>query len=326
MFAFQILAENTRLIIKGGIMRNWLVLVLAGAAMAGGAVLPASAQDQQALVARGAYLVNGPAACGNCHTQKNPDLSPRNDKFLAGGERFDTPVFTAYSRNLTPDKDSGIGIWTDQQIIRAMREGVTKEGETLGPPMPVPTYHNMSDDDATAIVAYLRTIKPIHNEVPESKYKIPLRPMNNAKGLPAPPKSDKVAYGGYIVNAIAHCFECHTTPNERGEPDFASHLGAGGFPLPVWPVLSAKPGTIIYSLNITPDKETGIGTWSDDQIKRVITEGIDKDGKRLFPLMPFAYFKKMTPEDLDAIVAYLHTINPVRNKTEPNPTLQSLLK
>ena len=90
-----------------------MILVLAGAAMAGGVALPASAQDQQALVARGAYLVNGPAACGNCHTQKNPDLSPRNDMFLAGGERFDTPVFTAYSRNLTPDKDSGIGIWTD---------------------------------------------------------------------------------------------------------------------------------------------------------------------------------------------------------------------
>jgi mono/diheme cytochrome c family protein len=307
-------------------MRNWIIIVLAGAAMAGGVALPAGAQDQQAMVARGAYLVNGPAACGNCHTRKNPDLSPQSDIFLAGGERFDTPVFTAYSRNLTPDKDSGIGTWTDEQIIRAMREGVTKEGEVLGPPMPVPTYHNMSDDDAKAIVAYLRTINPVHNEVPESKYKIPLQPQVPAKGEPAPPRSDKIAYGGYLVNAIAHCFECHSTPDEHGEPDVAGHRGAGGFPLPIWPEAGTKPGSVIFSLNITPDQETGIGTWSDDQIKRAITEGIDKDGKQLFPLMPFGSFKKMTPEDLDAIVAYLHTIKPIRNKIEPNPTLQSLSK
>ena len=307
-------------------MKNRILSFLAGAAMAGGVALPASAQDQQALAVRGAYLVNGPAACGNCHTGKNPDLSPKNDMFLAGGERFDTPVFTAYSRNLTPDKDSGIGTWTDEQIIRAMREGVTKEGETLGPPMPVPTYHNMSDDDAKAIVAFLRTVNPVHNEVPESKYKIPLQPQARANGQAAPPKTDKVSYGGYLVNAIAHCFECHSTPDAHGEPDVAGHAGAGGFPLPIWPEAGTKPGSVIFSLNITPDQETGIGTWNDDQIKRAITEGIDKDGKQLFPMMPFASFKKMTPEDLDAIVAYLHTIKPIRNKIEPNPTLQSLLK
>jgi mono/diheme cytochrome c family protein len=307
-------------------LRNWKFLALASAAMAGGVSLPAGAQGQQAMVARGAYLVNGPAACGNCHTRKNPDLSPQSDVFLAGGERFDTPVFTAYSRNLTPDKDSGIGTWTDEQIVRAMREGVTKEGEVLGPPMPVPTYHNMSDDDAKAIVAYLRTINPVHNEVPESKYKIPLQPQVPAKGEPAPPRSDKIAYGGYLVNAIAHCFECHSTPDEHGEPDVAGHRGAGGFPLPIWPEAGTKPGSVIFSLNITPDLETGIGTWSDDQIKRAITEGIDNDGKQLFPLMPFSSFKKMTPEDLDAIMAYLHTIKPIKNKIEPNPTLQSLLK
>ena len=103
-------------------------------------------------------------------------------------------------------------------------------------------------------------------------------------------------------------------------------MRAGGFPLPIWPEAGTKPGSVIFSLNITPDLETGIGTWSDDQIKRAITEGIDKDGKQLFPLMPFSSFKKMTPEDLDAIMAYLHTIKPIKNKIEPNPTLQSLLK
>lgn len=286
----------------------------------------AAAQDQKALIDRGSYLVNGPAGCGNCHTQKNPDLSPRTDMELAGGERFDTPIFSAYSRNLTPDKETGIGTWSDQQIIRAMREGLTKENDVLGPPMPVPTYHTMSDDDAKAIVAYLRTLKPVHNEVPESTYRIPLQPMPAAKGVAAPPKSDKVAYGGYLVNSIAHCLECHSTPNARGEPDIEHQAGGGGFPLPVWPVLGAKPGTVIFSLNITPDSETGIGSWSDDEIKRAITDGIDKNGKQLFPLMPFAWFKRMTAEDLDAIVAYLHTLKPLNHKVEPNLTLQTLPK
>ena len=76
-----------------------------------------------------------------------------------------------------------------------------------------------------------RTVKPIHNEVPESKYKIPLQSLGKAMGLPTPPKTDKVAYGAYIVNAVAHCFECHTTPDENGKKDFENHLGAGGFPL-----------------------------------------------------------------------------------------------
>ena len=159
------------------ILRSYITLGLAVAATVTGLASHADAADSQALLARGTYLVNGPAGCGNCHTQKNPDLSPRSDMELAGGERFDSPIFTAYSRNLTPDKETGIGTWTDQQIIRAMREAVTKEGEILGPPMPVPTYHTMSDGDAMAIVAYLRTLKPIHNEVPESKYKIPLQPL-----------------------------------------------------------------------------------------------------------------------------------------------------
>jgi mono/diheme cytochrome c family protein len=307
-------------------MKNRIFAVVGFSALISAIALPAFAQDQQTLLARGRYLVNVPAACGNCHTRKNADLSPRTDMFLAGGERFDSPVFTAYSRNITPDKETGIGTWTDEQIIRALREGVTKEGQTLGPPMPVPTYHNMSDDDAKAIVAYLRTVSPVHNEVPESKFKIPLQPQPPVKTLLAPPKDDKVAYGGYIVIAVAHCFECHTTPGEHGEPDVVSHLGAGGFPLPVWPELSAKPGTVIFSRNITSDKETGIGAWTDDQIKRAITDGIDREGKQLFPLMPFAYFKTMTPEDLDAIVAYLRTVPAVSRKNDTNPTLQTLLK
>ena len=298
-------------------MRNRIILVIAGAAVTSAMALPASAQSQKALVERGKYLVNGPAACGNCHTQRGPNLLPITSKFLAGGEKITAPIFVAYSRNITPDKDTGIGTWSDAQIIRAIREGVTKEGKTLGPPMPFDFYNKMSNDDAKAIVAYLRTVKPMHNEVPESKYKIPLKPESAAKGEAAPPKSDKIAYGRYIAT-MAHCLECHT-PLAGPKRDLENQLGAGGFPIEF-------AGTIVTTRNITSDKETGIGGWTDAQIKRAITKGIDKDGKQLIPLMPYSYLKNLSAEDLNAVVAFLRTLPAIKKKNEPNPTLQSLLK
>ncbi len=178
-------------------MRNRVILGIAVAALAIPVAPPAGADNDKALVARGKYLVMGPALCANCHTQRGADLKPVMSKFLVGGEKFTSPVFVTYSRNITPDKDTGIGTWTDAQIIRAFREGVSREGKTLGPPMPFEMLNKMSDDDAKAIVAYLRTAKPMHNEVPEPQYKIPLKPEPAAKGEAAPPKTDKVAYGRY---------------------------------------------------------------------------------------------------------------------------------
>jgi len=280
------------------------------------ATVPAAAQSNDALVARGEYLVNGPAACGNCHTQRGPDLLPVASKFLAGGEKIISPIFTAYSRNITPDKDTGIGTWTVAQIVRAIREGVNKEGKTLGPPMPYEFYNKMSNDDANAIAAYLLSVKPIHNEVRESKFKIPLKPEHAAKGEAAPPKTDKVAYGRYVAT-MAHCLECHT-PLVGPRRDFEHQNGAGGFKF-------AFAGTLVQSRNITSDKETGLGTWTDAQIKRAITDGISKDGTKLIPLMPYPYLKNMSAEDLDAVVAFIRTLPPVKRKNAPNPSLQSLL-
>ncbi|HET7716191.1 MAG TPA: cytochrome c [Bauldia sp.] len=284
------------------------MLAVAGAGMIAGG--QAGAQDQDALVARGEYLMNGPVACGNCHNGRNEKFEFIPGKELAGGFHLFDPIgIDAYAANITPDPDTGIGTWTDEQIIVAIREGKTPDGRINFPPMPVPVYNNMSDDDVKAIVAYLRTVPAVHNEVPESTYKIPQQPMPPAKGLPAPPKSDKVAYGGYIVNALAHCFECHTPFTDQGMPDMTK-LGAGGFPIHLGPEM------IVMTANITPDPETGIGNWSDDDIKKAITEGVRPDGTKLAPPMPFGFFKNMTAEDLDAIVAYLRTIPPIKNKVE----------
>ena len=139
---------------------------------------------------RGEYLINGPVACGNCHNTRAEDMSFVPGKEFAGGFHLVDPVgIDAYSANITPDPDTGIGTWTDEEIITAIREGKTTEGKIIFPPMPVPTYNNMSDDDVKAIVAYLRTVKPVHNEVPESKYNIPQQAMPPAKGAPAPSPS-----------------------------------------------------------------------------------------------------------------------------------------
>lgn len=297
------------------------------AVVIGAMVLPASAQDQQALVARGAYLANGIAACGNCHTESGPDLKPKADLAFAGGKKFELPFGTAFAKNLTSDTDTGIGAWTEAQIIRAFREGVTREGATLGPPMPVPFFNKMSDDDAAAIAAYLKSLKPIRHEVPDSKYKIELKIMPPAAGRAAPPKTDKVAYGAYLAN-LAHCIECHTTPGPTGAPDFANHLAAGGRAFDLIPGgyrVFDPSAKAVLSRNITSDPETGIGAWSDDEVKRAITQGINKSGKQLVPPMPYPFFKNLSAEDLDALVAWVRTLPPVKNDVPPNAPLQAYL-
>ena len=301
-------------------------LFLLAAAATVACVQTAAAQDQ-GLVARGSYLVNGIMACGNCHTEHGADLKPKGDLAFAGGKKFELPFGTAFAKNLTPDPETGIGTWSEAQIIRAMREGVTREGTTLGPPMPVPFFNKMADDDAKAIAAYLKSLKPIRHEVPDSKYKIDLKPMPPVTGRSAPPKSDKVAYGAYLAD-MAHCVECHSTPGPTGAPDFDNHLGAGGLPFDIIPggyrVLDPSP-KVIRSRNITSDPETGIGAWSDDEVKRAITQGINKSGKQLVPPMPYPYFKTLSAEDLDALVAWVRTLPPVKNAVPPNAPLQAYL-
>jgi hypothetical protein len=136
--------------------------------------------------------------------------------------------------------------------------------------------------------------------------------------IAAPPRRNKVAYGGYIANVLAHCMESHTPAGPHGRQEFAHHRGAGGF------VFEIRPGVIVRSANITPDKETGIGSWSGAQIKRAITRGIGKNGRRLIPLMPYSHFSKMSSEDLEDVVADLHTIPAVHNAVKPNPSPEAL--
>ncbi len=264
------------------------------------------ATEQEELLARGDYLVNSIVACGNCHTPRGDDFKPIAEMHLAGAFQVERAEFTAYSPNITPDHETGIGSWSDDEIIRAIREGVRPDGTVIGPPMPIRVYREMSDTDVRAIVAYLRSIAPVRNSVPRSKYNIPLPESYGppVDTVPEVSREDTVAYGAYVANALGHCMECHT-PLVKGSPDL-SRTGLGGN-------VFVKPHgmeLVAVSANISPHPEQGIGTWTDDEIKRAITQATSRDGRQLQPAMPFYFYEKVSDEDLDAVVTYLRSIPP----------------
>jgi len=262
---------------------------------------PAAAQTQADLVARGRYLVESIAGCGNCHTPKGPngDLPGRH---LAGGAVLDEPPFRAVASNITPDPETGIGRWTDAQIALAIREGKRPDGSIIGPPMPIELYRGISDRDLAAMVAYLRTVPPVRNRVERSVYRIPLPPNYGppVANVPDPPENDPVARGRYLAGPVGHCIECHTPMGEGGRHDW-SRTGAGGRPF------NGPWGTSVAA-NITPNRARGLGDWTDEQIIRAITRGISADGRRLFPPMGYAYYARMSERDLRDLVAYLRSL------------------
>jgi len=261
------------------------------------AATPASAESK---VDRGQYLVAGIGGCGNCHTARG---GPMKGIELAGGNRFGDPKgpFVSYAPNITPDRETGIGSWTDAQIAAAIREGKRPDGSVIGPPMAIEFFKHISDADVEAMVAYLRTVKPVRHKVKKSKYKIPLHANAPVMNVVAPPRSNTVAYGKYLVQ-FGHCMECHS-PMVKGKIQHETMQGAGGRTF-------EGPWGETTSANITPDRETGIGMWTDAQIKRAITRGVRHDGTKLRPPMCFRCYAKMTTADVDAIVAYLRSIEP----------------
>lgn len=285
-------------------MRGARTLLHAGIAAALVSV-NASAQAET-LVERGRYLAETIAACGNCHTPKNAKGQPIREKKFAGGFEMREKPFTAVSANITQDKETGIGEWTDDQIARAIREGIRPDGSLIGPPMPFELYRKLSDRDVRALVAYLRTIKPVRNRVAKSVYRMPLPKSYGppVKSVPEVPRTDKVAYGAYLAGPVGHCIECHT-PMVKGRRDW-SRTGSGGQPF-------ETPVGVFVARNITPHPDDGIGTWADAQIERAIREGVSEDGSRLGPPMAFPWYRGITKADMAAIIAYLRSLPPLPN-------------
>jgi mono/diheme cytochrome c family protein len=282
--------------------------VFAALAAAGLLASMTSAATAETPLERGTYLMNSIVACGNCHTKQGPEgLGPE----LAGGNPIEEPgVFTVYPPNITPDEETGIGKWTDEQLVKAIREGIRPDGSLIGPPMPFEVYYRLSDSDVKAIVAYLRTVKPVHAVVEKSEYKIPLPPAYGPAiaSVPDVSREDKATYGEYLAGPLGHCTVCHT-PMVEGTPkiDFENQLGAGGFKF-------HGPWGISVSRNITSDPDAGLGAWSDAEIKTAITKGVSRDGAKLAPPMAFHWYQNIAEADLDALVAYLRTLKPIRNE------------
>lgn len=258
------------------------------------------AQAQPSQVERGRYLVEVTGACGNCHTPKGPqgDLP---GKHLAGGQVFDEQPFRAVAPNITPDPETGIGRWSDAQLVTAIREGKRPDGTTIGPPMPIGLYRGLSDADVTAMVTYLRTVPPVRNATERSTYRIPLpETYGPTVVFVAPPADNPVARGAYLAGAVAHCIECHT-PMQAGHSDF-SRTGAGGMEF-------RGPWGVSVARNITPHAN-GIGSWTDEQVIRAVTGGVSANGRQLMPPMAFSAYRDMTREDLTDLIAYLRSLPP----------------
>jgi len=287
-------------------LAGWCLLLVAGAAPTpawAGTPLPD-------LIARGKYVFGAAGGCG-CHTEPKGPLN-------AGGRRYDLPFGTVHSTNITMDRQTGIGDWTDEQIITATRLGRRPNGERLIPVHPYPTFNGMAEEDLRALVAYLRTLPPVNRPNKPKRITVPLF---ESVGLPAwlaafapretPPPSaptSGLARGEYLTRAVGHCGECHTPRGLTQAMDNSRFLAgtANG------PENSKVP-------NITPDKDTGL-TWTEEQIAEYLGTGNTPDGDVAGGLMmeviqgTSAGYKDLTKADLLAIARYLKSIPPIRNK------------
>jgi mono/diheme cytochrome c family protein len=311
--------------------RLFLLAAALAAACTGKYVRPTTLEKIDASperLARGGYLVNSIMSCGACHTPRVDGSvigGERADAYLAGGLLFDDREnsFRISVPNITPDPATGIGAWSDDELMRAIRDGVDRQGRLMRPPMPFYMYDELSDDDLRAVVAYLRSIPPASNNV-ERVAELPFMFRMAMKfgvmhhkprtGVVAPPTSDRVAYGRYLAR-LGACTDCHSMTS-RG-PDEKDNLLAGSKE-----AMSDPAWGKVYARNLTPDPETGLGTYGADQIKDALRSGKRLDGKPMAPPMTWLipHVSTWTDEDLDALVAFLQSV-PAKKAAIPERAL-----
>jgi mono/diheme cytochrome c family protein len=277
-----------------------------------------------AQVARGQYLVDHVMDCAGCHAGINPATGAvdRTLPLIGGGVYGHSAGLPGEipAPNITQDAKTGIGDWSDGEIIRAVREGVDRDGKALFPIMPYPEYAHSSDQDMQCVVAYLRTLPPLAHEVPERQLDFPVNVLvtmlpKPLKGPVEPPGEDPVVRGEYLAQ-LSGCAGCHSQLDAKGalSPD---KFMAGGNKLHFVTQSPDEPALVLP--NITQDKETGIGAWTDSQIKDAITAGRRPDGTFLRTQMPWLEFSKLSPDDVAALVAYARTVPALKNKVDRTP-------
>lgn len=280
------------------------------------------AKTDAAHVARGEYLTRHVYGCTGCHSKVQSDLpgEPEMEAELGSGRDFgpfpDLFPGRIRAKNLTMDKTAGIGAWSDGEVVRAMREGVARDGTPLFPIMPYPTYAKvMSDEDALDVVAYLRTLPAINYDPGPMEVDFPISMFGRTAPAPLvttpppapPPGSDQ--RGAWLLEACG-CADCHSTVNPRHERLEGMYL-AGGNEFPV-----GTKGKV-YIANITSDPDTGIGRWTDAEVIEAIRHGVSKK-KPSRPLygMPWPAYGGMTDADLAALASALRKVPPVKNEVK----------
>jgi mono/diheme cytochrome c family protein len=310
-------------------IRILLILLVAAAALAAGGlaylfrayprVAPPSSvkvESTPARIARGAYLSRHVVGCSDCHGERDwskysaPQMREREGH---GGMAFHLDIGTLYGPNITP---AAIGGWTDGEVLRAMTEGVSKDGRPLFPLMPYEAFAQMSREDAESVIAFIRTLPAVARDIPPTVLKFPMnlivRTIPKPVTLPAsaPDRSDRIAYGRYLTT-LASCSSCHTRM-VRGRP-VPNMTFAGGLEF------HPRTGGIQRSANITPDMETGIGRWTEAQFVARFTSIAALDDRALVlngrrnTEMPWRDYGGMDPQDLSAIYSYLRTVPAVHN-------------
>jgi mono/diheme cytochrome c family protein len=262
-----------------------------------------ASKDPQ-VIARGRYLVTGPAHCTACHGEVGDHGEEPN---LVGGLAFDLPVGTVYTRNITPDVKTGIGRYTDPEIARVLRYAVHPSGRAMLPFMP---FADMTDEDLTAIISYLRSRPPIEHVVPASDFNFlgraakafllephgPTRPVR--AHVEAGPT---VEYGEYLASSVANCNGCHTKRSLRtGEAEGVAF--AGGMTVES----HTAPGTKFVTPNLTPDPKTGhIYAWSEDVFVARFRNAVPTASP-----MPWGNFRHLADDDLRALYRYFRSLPP----------------
>lgn len=275
------------------------------------------AGTDSALIARGKYLVYGPAHCAGCHTAVayQADVEAGKEVPLIGGFEFKIPPGIFRPRNITPDKETGIGNLTDAEIARTLRYNVNSKGEIIAPFMP---FQEMSDYDLTAIISYLRTIPPVHSEVKPTEYNLigkavrtlvfkPYKPAKTPDKFVA--KDTTLEYGKYMATCVANCYGCHTNRSMVTGEFTGPALGGG---LKFEPDGSTH-GYAYIAPNLTPDEGTSrISGWDEHTFIARFKQGrIQK-----YSPMPWGSFLKMDETDLKAIYKYLRSVAAVKNEVK----------
>lgn len=267
------------------------------------------------LIAKGQYIF---ALAGGCACHTVPKGTPHE-----GARAFSIPLGTVYSTNITQDKETGLGAWSDQQIHDAMVKGIRRDGSRILPVMPYEKYSGMAQDDLKALITYLRTLKPVKKPTPELKTWAPFARSLGAPAFlkifgrfhhsPAQAPKGGVERGRYLVEHVSLCGDCHTPRNSIGVPNQSLYLA--GASQKIGPLGEAVP-------NITPDKESGIGSWRREEIAELLISATKPDFDNVQGLMyeviqgtPHGY-KDMKKEDALAIADYLKSIPAIKNKID----------